>query len=170
MEYYYRNLFKEKLKSLYGFDYEKAERISLSESSNLIKEGEKNNIKKLENKIENKIDKNINNGGRNVFSVGKGLLTIASVVLRVVNISFLPITCIVGSYISFTNIEIDCLKMIKIFEDAYTPLKFETLNNYIETVTCAIEYLNIIGQKLKQKIDEENKEIEEEEKKITNLK
>ena len=60
--------------------------------------------------------------------------------------------------------------MIKILEDAYTPLKFETLNNYIETVTCAIEYLNSIGQKLKQKIDEENKEIEEEEKKITNLK
>ena len=124
MEYYYRNLFKEKLKSLYGFDYEKAERISLSESSISIKEGEKNNIKKLENKIENKIDKNKSNGGRNVFSVGKGLLTIASVGIRAVNIAFLPITCIVGSYISFKKTENDCLEMIKIFENAYTPLKF----------------------------------------------
>ena len=76
MEYYYRNLFKDKLKSIYGFDYEEAERESISLNNSLIinddensslseKKGEKK-IEKKEEEIDNEIDKKVGNVKRNL--------------------------------------------------------------------------------------------------------
>ena len=170
IEYFYRKLLKDKLKSLYGFDYEEAERESKSlnnsliindeENSSLIeKKGEKN-IEILEEEIENKIDKKVGNVKRNLLSIGKGLLTVGSIGLKAISIAFLPVTCIVGAIISPISIRIDGKKMIKIFEDAYTPLKFKTLLNYIKKVKEAINNLDSLGNTLKQKYEIENEEEE----------
>ena len=96
------------------------------------------------------------NKKRNLLSIGKGLLFVGSIVLRAINIIFLPITMIAGGIISFKSIEIDSKKMIKIFEEAFTPLKFKSLHCYIINVKNAINNLDSLGKTLKKK-EEKNK-------------
>ena len=177
MEYYYRNLFKDKLKSIYGFDYEEAERESISlnnkliinddENSSFIEKKSEKNIKKMK-EIDNKIDKEVGNVKRNLFSIGKGLLTVGSIGVRAmgsigvraISIGFLPVSCIFGAIISPISISIDGEKMIKIFEEAYASLKFKTLLNYIEKTKEAINNLDSLGYTIKQKNEMKNEEEE----------
>lgn len=118
-EYYYRYLFTEKLKSLFGFDYEKAEnmrnsynsKLSINENTPLNSNNDKkNNTYKLEQKIEKKIDAGISNKIRNVLSIaGRGVL------LKSFNLICWPVSFAVGGAWSYKNIELDCLNILKNF-------------------------------------------------------
>ena len=77
-----------------------------------------------------------------------GALKIASWVL-------FPITCIAFGAWSCANIHKDCHKILDIFEQAFTPLRFETLYAYIKSFRTAIKYLEYIGQKIIQDEDDE---------------
>ena len=220
MEYLYRYLFKKKLKSLYGFDYDKAENIVANnnlinkstettiveneekeyilnelnsdtqqnlrktlnkEGINEIKEKEtfkftsdeynlrKFNKKEKENKIENRIENEVKNSIKNTSGIVRGVFEIAGVVvkavpsvgrfivsssLKVVSWVLLPVSCIGFGTWSYFKIDKDCNKILKIFEEAFTPLKFETLYSYVKSLRLAIAYLDCIGKQL-TKDDEE---------------
>lgn len=162
MEYFYRNKFLDKLKSLYGFDYEKAENIR--NSININRENNKNtpfrsfksrkNTNNLEKKIENRIDEGITNKCRNIISIIGRL-----VILKPLHVICLPLAFIFGSAYSYYNIDSDCSKILDIFEDAFTPLKFETLMVYIKSLLKAIEYLDNIGKKIVEEGNKKSKKI-----------
>ena len=97
---------------------------------------------------------------QNLFLIGKGLLTAGSIGLKAISIAFLPITIIAGAIISPISIRIDGMKMIEIFEDAYTPLRFKTLLGYIEKIKEEINNLDSLGNTLKKKYEMENKKEE----------
>ena len=191
MEYYYRQLFKEKLKFLYGFDYDQAELVlqkdskyksndikndylhseetthlfSSKQSKGDIRNEIIDNTDKLEQNIENRIDEKITNKKRNTTSIVRGVLTavggigsrfVVSTGLKVINSMFLPASLIFAGYSSY-NIDNDCKKMIEIFEETFTPLRFQTLNSYVNSFQNAIAYLDFMGKKI---IEEANKEDE----------
>ena len=114
----------------------------------------------MEEEIDNKIDKKVGNVKRNLLSIGKGLLTVGSIGLRAISIAFLPVSCVIGAIISPISIRIDGKKMIKIFEEAYAPLKFKTLLNYIKKTKEAINNLDSLGYTIKQKNEMKNEEEE----------
>ena len=205
MEYFYRYKFKEKLKHLYGFDLEKAEKFVVIPQKDDIKDNQKDNdsdnsetvstlteedfdkreanVKLEESKIDIKVEEEINNKGRNASSIIRGGFEIGGVVikslptaavettavvargalsttLKAASWALLPVTCIAFGTWSCVNVHKDCIKMLDIFDQAFTPLKFETLNAYIQSYKSAISYLEGIGKKI---IQDDLKEIEEEE-------
>ena len=137
---------------MFGFDYEKAEnmrnsynsKLSINENTPLNSNNDKkNNTYKLEQKIEKKIDAGISNKIRNVLSIaGRGVL------LKSFNLICWPVSFAVGGAWSYKNIELDCLNILKIFEEAFTPLRFEVLKVYVLALLKAIEYLEYIGKKI----------------------
>jgi hypothetical protein len=142
------------------------EKIEPDETKNL-------NIRKQEEKIESKIDNKIDNSVKNVTStLGRGLIegvTVtlklgASVGLKVFGWALLPITCGPFAYWSYSKVEKDCKKILKIFQDAFTPLKFITLLNYAESIKKSLGHLENLGKKLVEdnKKKEENKIISKE--------
>ena len=178
MEYLYRHLFTEKLKLLYGFGYDEAELIiqrnsktklnmnsfdseekipilSSQRINNVEIKTDINNNNKMEQKIENQIDKEVNNKLRNTISV-----------LRVgasfgIKFAFSIPASVFFGWLSQNNIDNDCHKILEIFEKAYTPLRFKTLNSYVVSFMKAIQYLDGRGKEivLEANKDEEN-EIE----------
>ena len=159
IEYYYRSKFTEKLKYLYGFDYEQAgqiiERYSVNEESLPLcdKSDKQKNSNKLEEKIENKIDNEVNNKWRNALSFFKVALPVGGKIVlttgfKAFNFVCLPISVVISSVWSRYNIEDDCLKILEIFEMAFTPLRFEVLKTYINALLEAIKYLDNIGKKI----------------------
>ena len=178
MEYYYRHKFKEKLKSLYGFDYEKA--VINSRTSSFINEeleggvskGGIDNTKLEESKIKEKISKKITNKIRNAFSflAGTGETTGIGIqfgqiatqfaiteTIQLSSLFLLPITSLSFGSISCYNIHKDCHKILNIFENAFSPLKFETLLGYIRSFRKAINYLKYVTEKIIKDDEKENK-------------
>ena len=219
MEYLYRSQFKNKLKSLYGFDYDKAEKITKKNNNNIKNEKElgedqdfdveginsingentslitdgdsnkrKSNIKEEEKKIESKINSEIGSTGKNTGSIVRGLLEIGGTIikvlptagevtletgvvisrvginagLKVVSWAFLPITCIGFGTWSVLKVHKDCQKILKIYEEAFTPLKFETLLAYVKSYRLILQNLDLIGKKLIEEEDDEDEDEEEE--------
>ena len=235
MEYFYRKKFKAKCKSLYGFDYDRAQKFFNEQKdepknneqkdepknnekkdepkNNEKKDEPKNNEKKdepkkieyeltqkdfderseninlEERKIEEEIDEEINNTGRNTGAIIRGAGEIGGIVIKalptaaaaaaettieagvaagtaaveagavVVRASvsaglkiagwvLLPITLIGFGAWSCYNIHKDCHKILDIFDNAFTPLKFETLNAYSKSFQHAIIYLENIWEKI----------------------
>ena len=86
MEYYYRHLFKKKLKYLYGFDFNEAAKYSnpnneieknfslasYDDMDTILKDARKENLKKEKNKIKDEIKKEIKNKGRNFSTLVRG--------------------------------------------------------------------------------------------------
>ena len=228
MEYFYKYKFKNKLKALYGFDYNEAKNvinemkktqeemeIMMTEEEKLISdsnisqlldnsddeemnsfnesseyndemyEKRTNNTKKQEKKIESEINNKINNAGKNISSIVRGAGEIGSIVLKALPTAggiavesgtivvragisvglkiaswvLLPVTCIAFGTWSFVKVNKDCNKILEIFKNAFTPLRFETLLIYTKTFRKAIRYLELIGQKLIKEDEENNKEI-----------
>ena len=228
MEYFYKYKFKNKLKALYGFDYNEAKNvinemkktqeekeIMMTEEEKLISdsnisqlldnsddeemnsfnesseyndemyEKRTNNTKKQEKKIESEINNKINNAGKNISSIVRGAGEIGSIVikalptaggiavesgtivvragisvgLKIASWVLLPVTCIAFGTWSFVKVNKDCNKILEIFKNAFTPLRFETLLIYTKTFRKAIRYLELIGQKLIKEDEENNKEI-----------
>ena len=214
MEYYYRYKFKEKLKHLYGFDYDKAEKTlkegSQKEENNSNNDNtneetpqfseddldkRENNIKLEESKIDIKIEEEVTNKGRNAGSIIRGageigqiaikaLPTAANVVaeggaiaakagaaiargslaagLKIASWVLLPVTCIAFGAWSCKNIHDDCHKILDIFDKAFSPLRFQTLYNYIKSFRTAINYLENINDKILEDDKRENEEDDEE--------
>ena len=224
-EYFYRHLFKNKLKYLYGFDYEEANQSLLEEENEkLNQEGINNkaiNINQNETQIEEKIDQDVNNIGRNASAGIRGAGEVAGIVikalptagqavletstviskvtttvlstttqigievgstgakvavevvsttskvvtetastvtkvavktgiasgLKIASWVMLPVTCIAFGIWSCVNVHKDCHKILDIFDKAFTPLRFKTLLNYIESYLKAIKYLEEISIK-----------------------
>ena len=231
-EYFYKKKFKNKLKALYGFDYNKAQNvdnkekttqeekeilltkeeylISDSDISQLFNNSDEeidldnqsiiyddenydkrtNNTKKEEAKIESEIKNGISNVGKNTSSIVRGVGEICSIVLnalptageitletgtivartgisiglKVASWALLPVTCIAFGSWSLIKVHNDCNKILEIFKKAFTPLRFETLFIYTKTFRKAIQYLELIGQKLIKEDEENNNDnsIEEE--------
>ena len=200
MEYFYRKKFKEKLKYLYGFDYEKAEKfvkenLNTKNNKNQINGVDKTNDNKItifeeelnytredldersenikleESHIDLKIEEEVINVGRNTGAVLRGAGEIGGIVLKALPTAgataaevglevgavagriaisgalkiaswvVFPITCIAFGAWSCVNIHKDCHKILDIFEQAFTPLRFETLYAYIKSFRTAIKYL-----------------------------
>ena len=217
MEYYYRYKFKEKLKHLYGFDYEKAEKFLKKENtekdtdnndSNNDDDDEttqfteddfdkrKNNIKLEESKIDIEIEEEVTNKGRNAGAIIRGAGEIGQIALKALPTTttvaaettaiatkagaliakgtlatglkiaswvLLPVTCIGFGAWSCANIHKDCHKILDIFDGAFSPLRFQTLLNYIKSFRTAINYLENINNKILEDDLRENEEDEEEE-------
>ena len=86
MEYYYRHLFKKKLKYLYGFDFNEAAKYSnpnneieknfsltsYDDMDTISKDARKENLKKEKNKIKDEIKKEIKNKGTNFSTLVRG--------------------------------------------------------------------------------------------------
>lgn len=205
MEYFYRFKFKEKLKHLYGFDLDKAEKFSSIKEENKINKKEdenedlissstttendsnkrSNNIESEEKKIDEKLEKEINNKARNTSSIIRGIAEIGGVIIKslptitteagsaiargilstgfkAVSWALLPVTCVAFGTWSCVNLHKDCMKILDIFDKAFTPLKFETLMAYIKSYRSAIDYLENIGKKIIEDDERENEENEEE--------
>ena len=178
IEYYYRYLFKEKLKHLYGFDVDKKEtnkidnNNSQDEDINGLKKDIDGNISKNKmddfksekNKINNKIKQDVTNKGRNTLSIvgqsaqiGGGLVTQVGEVASGLAISTsvqvacwiaLPITLIAFGALSCYNIHNDCHTILDIYENAYANFKFDTLLAYINSFEKAIKYLEYISKEI----------------------
>ena len=151
-----------------GVDYEE-----LSTLTDEDWEKRTNNIKLEESIIDDKIDKEVTNKGRNAGAIARGLGEIGGVIvkaiptagtvvletgqvaaraalpaLKLVSWVLFPITCIASGAWSCYNVNSDCKKMLKIFDEAFTPLRFDTLNGYIKSFKTAINYLESIGNKI----------------------
>ena len=109
----------------------------------------------MEQKIENQIDEEVNNKLRNTISV---LRVAASFGIK---FAFSIPASVFFGWLSQNNIDNDCHKILEIFEKAYTPLRFKTLNSYVVSFMKAIQYLDGRGKEivLEANKDEEN-EIE----------
>ena len=214
MEYYYRYKFKEKLKHLYGFDYDKAEKTlkegSQKEENNNNNDNtneetpqfseddldkRENNIKLEESKIDIEIEEEVTNKGRNAGSIIRGAGEIGQIAIKAlpaaVNVAaeggaiaakagaaiargslaaglkiaswvLLPVTCIAFGAWSCKNIHDDCHKILDIFDKAFSPLRFQTLYNYIKSFRTAINYLENINDKILEDDKRENEEDDEE--------
>ena len=91
MEYYYRKIFKEKLRHLYGFDYDKAQKflnnknLSNDKASQFTEDDydiRSSNMKLEESKIETEIDEEVTNTGRNTGSIIRGAGEIGGIVIK----------------------------------------------------------------------------------------
>ena len=91
MEYFYRKKFKEKLKHLYGFDYDKAQKFLNNENLSNDKASQfteddfdtrSSNIKLEESKIETEIDEEVTNKGRNTGSIIRGAGEIGGIIIK----------------------------------------------------------------------------------------
>ena len=144
-----------------------------------------NNIESEEKKIDEKLEKEINNKARNASSIIRGIGEIGGVVIKslptittetvpvifrgilstgfkAVSWALLPVTCVAFGTWSCVNVHKDCMKILDIFDKAFTPLKFETLMAYIKSYRSAIDYLENIGKKIIEDDERENEENEEE--------
>ena len=171
---------KNKLKTLYGFDYNLAEeqikggnkkdenKINLTEED--IKQSI-NNVQEEEKLIEDKIDKEVQNKGRNAGAIIRGAGEIGGVIikalptaavegaqvatrfavnglLKAASWAIFPITCSAFGAWSCVNIHKDCIKILDIFDKAFTPLRYKTLYAYVLSFELALEYLDQIGNKI----------------------
>ena len=169
MEYLYRNLFQKKLKNLYGFDYDTAQKYAdkeivsdsplndNKESNDVIRTDTKiNNIKEAEKNIDKNINKEVNNKTRNIISgirgagqagevAGQVLQITAQIALaeavQISSLVLIPVVSLIFGAFSCYNIHTNCHKILDIFDRAFTPLKFETLLQYIHAYRKAIEYI-----------------------------
>ena len=165
-EYLYRDKFTSKLESLYGFALEEANSfmedeekmdIKYYKSESELKEEKiiNKNIKYEKKNIEENIDKDVNNKIRNtgaiirvIGQVGLGIgKAAANVAVKAASCVMLPVTVLGCAIWSFANIDNDCQKILKIFDKAFTPLRFETLLAYINIYEKSIGYLEEIKQK-----------------------
>ena len=134
-----------------------------------------NNTEKMEQNIENQIDQKVNNKLRNTGTLIRGALNVIGKVgtrftinagLKFLNYMFFP-ACVISSFWSAANIHEDCVEIFNIFDEAYTPLRFKTLESYVDSFIRAIDYLQERGKQIiyesnNKEYDEEDEEEEEE--------
>ena len=117
------------------------------------------NIKREEEETTSKIKDNINNAGKNTVSIVRAIAGTGGIFARlaletglsfvkVISWTALPITLVPFGFLSRSKINSDCKKMIAIFEKAFTPLRFDTLYNYIKSFIKAFDDLDLIGKKI----------------------
>ena len=171
----YKSLFKKKLKVLYGFDYKTAEEKvnfknqndmnkNLIEEYSKLKEKEDNNF--IRNESESpliEVNKNIENqiktkcSGIKTFMlkfIKESVDILVPAVgyamkqgLKGIGFVFMPITTIVSVIWSKYNIEKDCKIYLEIFEEAFSELKFEVLEHYVNAFIQVITNLDSTGKK-----------------------
>ena len=132
------------------------------------------NSKKEVEEVKSKISDNISNVGKNTGSVIRGLGEAGSIALKIVPTAgrmtlesgevivragisaglkiaswvLLPVTCIGFGAWSLVKVHKDCNKIMDIFEQAFTPLRFKTLYNYIKSFKKTFDDLDNIGKKI----------------------
>ena len=134
---------------------EKIPILSSQRINNVEMKTDINNNNKMEQKIENQIDEEVNNKLRNTISV-----------LRVAASFWIKFAFSIPASVFFgwfwqNNIDNDCHTILEIFEKAYTPLRFKTLNSYVVSFMKAIQYLDNRGKEIVlEAIQDEENEIE----------
>jgi hypothetical protein len=171
----FKNSFKKKLKILYGFDYKTAKEKANSKYENdmnkniieeytKIKEKENINLIKNENEsplievnkyIDNQISK-CNQYQTKIIKFIKRSADIAVPVtgfvlkqgVKAIGFAFIPITTVISIFWNKYNIEKDCKTYLDIFEGAFSKLKFEVLEHYVNAFIEVIDNLDSIGKNL----------------------
>ena len=163
---------------------------NIDEMSTLTEEDiekRKSNIKLEESNIDIKVDQQINNKGRNAGgSIARGVLEVGGAIIKALPTAgqvvvetgavvakstltiglkaaswvLLPVTCIAFGTWSCVNVHKDCMKILDIYDKAFTPLKFDTLYTYVKSYRNAINYLEFIGKKIIEDDKRENEENE----------
>ena len=82
------------------------------------------------------------------FSIGGAFRLAGLFILPIITIGFGIYSCI--------NIDSDCHEILKIFEKAFTPMKFKTLLQYVKSFRDAIKYLKDISNRIIEENKEEN--------------
>ena len=137
-ESYYQKKFISKIKTLYGIDYD-------DENSDKAKRLNKNDILEIINEMRNAITI-IRGIGEVGLGIGKAA---AATSLKVVSWAMLPVTIIGFSAISYINIGDICHKILNIFDDKFTQLRFIILLSYVENFRKAVDFLEKISQNMK---------------------
>ena len=167
----FKNLFKKKL----SFDYETAEKKVNSNyknnmNKNIIEEYTKIKVKENNNFIKNEsdsplieINKNIDDKIKKCSQIKTKIVKLfkrsADVIIPVtgfvlkqgvktIGFGFLPITTVISILWNKYNIESDCEKYLEIYEEAFSKLKFEVLEHYINAFIDVINNLDNIGKNL----------------------
>ena len=78
--------------------------------------------------------------------------------LKAASWALFPITCTAFGTWSVVNIHKDCNKILEIFDKAFTPLRYTTLSAYIQSFRIALQYLEVIGEKIIKNDEEENEQ------------
>ena len=164
------------IKVLYGFDYKTAEEKVNSNSANdmnkniieeytKIKEKENNNFINNENEsplievnkyIDNQINTKCSQIKTKIVKFIKRSADVAVPVtgfvlkqgVKTISFAFIPITTIVSIIWNKYNIEKDCKIYLNIFEEAFSKLKFEVLEHYVNAFIEIINKLDSIGKNL----------------------
>ena len=68
--------------------------------------------------------------------------------VKTISFGFLPITTVISILWNKYNIESDCEKYLEIYEEAFSKLKFEVLEHYINAFIDVINNLDNIGKNL----------------------
>jgi hypothetical protein len=68
--------------------------------------------------------------------------------VKTIGFGFLPITTVISILWNKYNIESDCKKYLEIYEEAFSKLKFEVLEHYINAFIDVINNLDNIGKNL----------------------
>ena len=172
----YKILFKNRLETLYGLKCEKAEEklnnTKKSFTENLIevysklKEKEENSsfiqnenqtpINKVKNNINNSIDSKCNHYRKIILNLLKRSADVALPVvgftaktsLKTASIVFFPITTVVAEIWSRYNLDKECRIYLDIFDKAFTKIKFEVLEHYVNSFIEIINKLDSIGKNL----------------------
>ena len=173
----YKNLFKNKLKVLYGFDYQTAEKklkfkndndinkklmeeytkLKEKENSNIItNETESSTLIKVNQNIDNQINIKCNQIKTNILKFFKRSMDIVVPVtgfvlkqgIKTIGYGFLPITTIASILWNNYSIEKDCKIYLDIFEEAFSELKYEVLEHYTNAFIEVINKLDNIGKNL----------------------
>ena len=126
--------------------------LTLKNDNTRVKDELIKNNDKCEQYIENQIDKKVTNETRNGFAIARGIISIGA------KYTFYLPTCVFFAWYSQKNIDDDCKKMIQIFENAFTPLRFQTLNSYVKSFKKAIDYLDSRGKEIALEADERNEQ------------
>ena len=68
--------------------------------------------------------------------------------VKAIGFAFLPITTVISIFWNKYNIEKDCKTYLDIFEGAFSKLKFEVLEHYVNAFIEVIDNLDSIGKNL----------------------
>ena len=182
MEYFYKYLFKKRLKALYDFDYDQVKK-ALNET-NIINQAitqdkdledaknddEENNCINNSKDGDNNISMDIEEQNKIVKHTGsiiRGLAEVGEIILKDLPAGFsaglklsswilLPISCIGFGAWSTIKVNNECKIILTKFEKASPILIFETLYAYVSSIRGAISHLKILGQQIIKDDQNEN--------------
>jgi len=172
----YQNLFKNRLETLYGLKYKKAEeelnntnknyynenlieeysKLKEKENSNFIQNESQTPLIEVKKDINNSISSQCNHIQKIILNSFKRSVDFAVPVvgftvktsLKTASIAFLPITTVISEIWSRYNLDKECKIYLDIFDKAFTKIKLQVLEHYANSFIEIINNLDSIGKNL----------------------